>query len=82
MEKIILIFSISAAGYVISEFIIEQWTRVYSKMPIKPFSCGYCLSFWIGYAIFVKDIYNIFESFGLACICAVLNAFIYKHLNK
>jgi hypothetical protein len=64
-----------------SEFIIEQWTRVYNKMPIKPFSCGYCLSFWIGINVFMlKDIS--INSFGLACICAVINALIYKHLNK
>jgi hypothetical protein len=81
MEKIILIFSISAAGYITSELIISIWLDWFKKMPIKPFSCGYCLSFWIGLNVFILKDASI-NSFGLACICAVLNALLYKQLNK
>jgi hypothetical protein len=79
MDKIILIFSISAAGFVLSEAIIALWLELYKKMPIKPFSCGYCLSFWIGLYVFFEPTYNCLL---LACLCAVINSFIFKQLNK
>jgi hypothetical protein len=81
MEQIILISSISAAGFVLSEAIIALWLELYKKMPIKPFSCGYCLSFWIGlghYSIFDPQPMRV----ALACLCAVINSFMFKYLNK
>lgn len=80
MEKIILILSISASGYVVSEFIIDMVQELYNKMPIKPFSCGYCLSFWFGFGYSVFD--GLFYSIAFGALCAVVNALIFKILNR
>lgn len=79
MDKIILMFSISAAGFVISELFIGIWLKLFKEMPTKPLGCGYCLSFWIGLVVFFEPTYNCLL---LACLCAVINSFIFKQLNK
>lgn len=78
MEKILTIFTIASSGYVISEFIIS----LFKKLPPKPFSCGYCLSFWIALLINLPKIMSEpIEVFMLACASAVLNAIIFKWIN-
>ena len=71
----------SSMGYVISEFLISIWFELFKRIPVKPFSCGYCLSFWIGGMIAIFEGFLPLYVFGIACISAVLNAFIYKFLR-
>ena len=71
----------SSMGYVISEFLISLWFKLFKKIPVKPFSCGYCLSFWIGCIISGYLCFDWLDMFGIGCISAVLNAFIFKFLR-
>jgi hypothetical protein len=64
---------VTSSAEVISQLLTNLFVKFYGKPPIKPFSCGYCLSFWFGLIVFGFS----FAGFGIACFCAILHT-IYK----
>lgn len=79
MINYIMICLISvSSGFVISEFIIDISHKYFNKFPIKPFSCGYCLSFWIGWYL---SIYYKIELLEMP-FYAFSSAYTYYVLNR
>ena len=77
-----LLVGVPALGFVLSEFLIEFSEKSLNYFPPKPFSCGYCLSWWIGGAIALFQGYDFINSILIAATCAVLNIFLFKLINK
>lgn len=70
---------VSSVGYVVSEFLISVSLKYLKLFPIKPFSCGYCLSFWFGLIFALLSDLSILDAFGIASLSAVINLFIFKY---
>lgn len=67
-----------SSGFVISELIIDLSQKYLKVYPIKPFSCGYCLSFWFGWYL---SIYYQIELLEMP-FYAFSSAYLYYYLNR
>ena len=67
-----------SSGFVISELIINLSQKYLNLYPIKPFSCGYCLSFWIGCALALYFNINPLE----VILYGFSSAYLYYYLNR
>ena len=67
-----------SSGFVISELIINLSQKYLKIYPIKPFSCGYCLSFWIGCALALYFKINLLE----VILYGFSSAYLYYYLNR
>ncbi len=73
----ICLMSVSS-GYVISELIIEWSHKLFKIYPIKPFSCGYCLSFWFGCVLALYFNINLLE----VILYGFSSSYLYYYLNR
>jgi hypothetical protein len=67
-----------SSGFVISELLITYGIRYFEKTPPKPFSCGYCLSFWTGCVIALYFQINLLE----VILYGFSSAYLYYYLNR
>lgn len=67
-----------SSGFVISEFVIEWSQKLFIAFPPKPFSCGYCLSFWTGCVIALYFNINPLE----VILYGFSSAYLYYFLNR
>lgn len=75
-----LIISIISAttGMASSEFIITNYGKMFNAMPPKPFSCDFCLSFWLGLGLSLYSSLDPIVSVYLGCTAAIVSVFINK----
>jgi hypothetical protein len=79
MNVYLQIISLSCTVNIAVNHGLAPLTKYLFKKSIKPFSCAFCMSFWIGLFIFVLK-YGTIEGIGYACITGIITALIDRKL--
>lgn len=68
-------------GIAISDFLTDNYRKLFNKFIPKPFGCSFCMAFWAGlsYSIYLGN--GFVDSIMIGCLSSVLSSFIYKYLN-